>query len=569
MDDPSVRDPHRPPHYHSGMPAPKALSSLSAMIASAFVAQLLISQTAFAQATVDPNARAGDAGRPAPAAQRGIGPDLDAWWQDAVFYEVFVRSFADSTAGPLAGDGIGDLRGLIERLDYLNDGDATTDTDLGVTALWLMPIMESPSYHGYDVTDYRRVDPDYGTNEDFLELIEACEQRGIRVILDLVLNHCSREHPWFVEAAGDPDSPKRDWFTFEENRPDWKGPWNQPVWHKVPGADDHYYGVFWAGMPDLNYRNPEVTREMIDVTRFWIEEMGAHGFRLDAIRHLIEEGRVQSSTPATHRWLKMYHDEVKKIDEDVFLVGEIWSDTDDVSRYVGDQMDAAFEFDLANKIIEGLRVGRGKPIAVHMHRLTASYPHGMYATFLRNHDQNRTVHELGGDVEAAKLAASIQFAMPGVPFIYYGEELGMSASKPDPDLRTPMQWDAGEGAGFTTGTAWKAPKTDHSTVNVAAQMDDAGSMLSHYRRLVRARQGSDALRIGSLSKRFVEDPRILIWVREHEGEQVLCVFNTADERLPLGDLPLDSELGASLIGGRDGVPDELEARGAWIVEVLD
>ena len=280
--------------------------------AVAFLAIAAITTIAFAQATTDTAAKAAEDGRPAPAIER-VEPVLDAWWQDAVFYEVFVRSFADSTTGPLANDGVGDLRGLIERLDYLNDGDPNTTDDLGVTALWLMPICESPSYHGYDTVDYYAVDQEYGTNDDYRELTDECHKRGIRVIIDLVLNHSSSDHPWFQESTR-PAAPRRDWYIWDDAEPGWKGPWGQPVWHGSPAGDgSHYYGLFWSGMPDLNYHNEEVTREVFELIRFWLEDMHADGFRLDAIRHLIEEGQVQENTPATHAWLRRYFERVKSI----------------------------------------------------------------------------------------------------------------------------------------------------------------------------------------------------------------------------------------------------------------
>lgn len=255
---------------------------------------------------VGENAAAPSSTGPPPAVRAASAP-LDPplpWWRSAVVYEVFVRSFADSTSGPLAGDGIGDLAGLVERLDYLNDGDPARVGDLGVTALWLMPIAESPSYHGYDAVDYRRVDEEYGTNEDFRRLVDEAHRRGIRVIVDLVLNHTSSDHPWFRDAWR-PGSPWHDWYIWSEEPQTVRGPWGQEVWHATPWwqrgwrrfAAYGYYGIFWSGMPDLDYRNPEVTAEARAISRFWLEQMGADGFRLDAIRHLIEDLPVQEDTP--------------------------------------------------------------------------------------------------------------------------------------------------------------------------------------------------------------------------------------------------------------------------------
>ncbi|MDQ3045297.1 MAG: alpha-amylase family glycosyl hydrolase, partial [Chloroflexota bacterium] len=240
------------------------------------------------------------------AGQRGATPATNVsatsnWWDEAVCYEVFVRSFADSD-----GDGIGDLLGLIDRLDYINDGDPNGGDDLGATCIWLMPVFASTSYHGYDVEDYYTIDPDYGTNEEFTEFITQAHDRGIRVILDLVLNHTSREHPWFQDALANPDSPYRGWYIWADEHPGYNGPWGAPAWHPSPLGDEFYYGIFWEGMPDLNYRNAEVTAEAEKVSAFWLNEMGADGFRLDAIKHLIEDERIQENTPETHEWLRDY-----------------------------------------------------------------------------------------------------------------------------------------------------------------------------------------------------------------------------------------------------------------------
>ncbi|MEM7621616.1 MAG: alpha-amylase family glycosyl hydrolase [Planctomycetota bacterium] len=493
------------------------------------------------QATVAPVERAEASGRPAPAAQR-YDAAPEGWWQDAVFYEVFVRSFADSTSGPLANDGVGDLRGLIERLDYLNDGDPETHDDLGVDGIWLMPITDSPSYHGYDTTDYRLVEPDYGTNEDFVALMEACRARGIRVVIDLVLNHLSSDHPWF-KAALDGDPAKRDWFIWRDEDPGFRGPWNQPVWHRAPDGA-YYYGCFWGGMPDLDYENAEVSAAMLDVVRFWLEDMGVDGFRMDAIRHLIEAGAVQDNTPATHAWLREYFDFVKGVNPEALSIGEVWAGSDDVSRYVGGQMDLAFEFDLAYAIIDSVRDEDSARVVDQLGRMEELYPLGMYATFLRNHDQPRTLHELGGDVEAAKLAASIQFALPGVPFVYYGEEIGMSADKPDPELRTPMQWSGERHAGFSSVRPWKDPKPAYRRVNVAAQTGEVSSVLSHYRRLIDARGAHEVLRTGAVEIEPTSVGSVLAIRRRlgdglgdgvGDGASVLCLFNLGTRAVRVAD----------------------------------
>ncbi len=267
------------------------------------------------------------------------------WWDDAVFYEVFVRSFFDSD-----GDGNGDLDGLIEKLDYLNDGDPATTGDLGVTGVWLMPIVQSPSYHGYDATDYYTVEADYGTNEDFRRLIDEAHGRGIHVIVDLMLNHTSSQHPWFLEAAGDPNSARRSWYVWRSDDPGHRTPWGEPVW--FPLNDEYYHGIFWEGMPDLNFRNPSVTAEMYEVARFWLEEMGVDGFRLDAVRHLIEKGDQYIGTQETHQWLVQWDDFIDQVDPQTLTVGEIWDASVEVAPYVtNDEVDIAFEFALADAIL--------------------------------------------------------------------------------------------------------------------------------------------------------------------------------------------------------------------------
>ena len=213
------------------------------------------------------------------------------WWTEAVAYEVFVRSFADSD-----GDGIGDLQGLTGRLDDLNDGDPNTTGDLGVTALWLMPVSDSPSYHGYDTTDYQTIEPDYGTADDARALVAAARERGIRIIVDLVVNHTSVAHPWFLDAR-EPGSSHDDWYVWADERPAVSGPGGRPVWH--PDGDRFYYGYFWDGMPDLNLAEPVVTSAIDDVARFWLNDIGVDGFRLDAARHLIEDGADLENTDAT------------------------------------------------------------------------------------------------------------------------------------------------------------------------------------------------------------------------------------------------------------------------------
>lgn len=461
------------------------------------------------------------------AASADRADDARPWWRDAVFYEIFVRSWADSTEGPLAGDGIGDFRGIIERLDYLNDGDPTTDSDLGVTGIWLMPIHPSPSYHGYDVTDYRDVNPEYGTMDDFRELVRACHERGIRVIIDLVLNHSSSEHPWFLDSI-DPDSDKRDWYLWSDES--WIGPWSDQhvVWHDdhMARAGQRYFGLFWHEMPDLNVQNPELTRELQDIGRFWLEDVGIDGFRLDAIKHLVEDGRTVENTPGTIAWLEGYESYLNQVDPDSFTVGEVWSSTEEIARYVGGAVDSAFEFPLAYAIVDAVRDGDATALRETLAGVQRAYASPDYATFLRNHDMTRTMTELGGDPQKAVAAASIQLLLPGVPFIYYGEEIGMIGDKPDPDLRTPMQWTTDvRTAGFTTGTPWKAVPVAPGFYNVDSQQRMPGSILRSYKRLLSLRSSLPALREGSLELVDTNHDGVFAFVRATEEQRVLVIVN--------------------------------------------
>lgn len=454
---------------------------------------------------------------PAPALIEQI--PTHPWWNDRIFYEVFVRSFYDSN-----GDGVGDINGLIEKLDYINDGDPTTTSDLGATGIWLMPIAVSPSYHGYDVVDYFQVDPEYGTNDDFKRLMEEAHARGIAVIVDLVLNHTSVEHPWFLESQ-DPASEYRDWYIWEDEPPAFRGPWGQIVWH--PRAGSHYYGVFWVGMPDLNYRNPAVTDAMYEIADFWLEEMQVDGFRLDAIKHMVEEGRAQENTRSTHDWMEDFYTYYKSVDSDALTVGEAWTGTSQVVEYTGDEVDIAFQFDLALDILNTADSGLAPIYAKTQTLVYESFPPNQYATFITNHDQNRVMSYLNGEVDKAKVAASILLTSPGVPFIYYGEEIGMTGKKPDEDIRLPMQWASNSPkVGFTTGTPWRPAASDFPVVSVERQDSDPDSILNHYRQLIALRNQHEALRVGDWMLVETGSPRVYAFLRYTDDEVILVVINT-------------------------------------------
>ena len=455
------------------------------------------------------------------------------WWNGAVVYEVFVRSFRDAS-----GDGTGDLSGLVQKLDYLNDGNAATDDDLGVDAIWLMPVYESPSDHGYDVADLDAVERDYGTGEGFATLVREAHARGIKVVLDFVPNHTSSMHPWFRDSASSAGSAHRDWYVWSSTLPPgWGRPWDssQAVW--FPASTGYYYALFWSGMPDLNWTNPAVASEMSAAARRWLAR-GADGFRFDAVRYLVENGpdAGQQDQPGTHAALRSLAADLRAARPNLLMVGECWADTATIATYFGstdvvpegDELPLLFDFPLAGAIVGALQSRTAWGIASTLDAVTAAYPAGVGdAPFLTNHDMVRLATVLGNDPGLLRMAASILLTLRGTPFIYYGEEIGLQngPSYADEDKRTPMAWDGSPGAGFTAGTPWHALAPRAPDGNVASQTGDPASLLSRYRRLIRVRQASPAIRLGALVRIAAGDAGVVAWLRTGGSETVLVAHN--------------------------------------------
>ncbi len=438
-------------------------------------------------------------------------PSAKGWWTNGVCYEVFVRSFFDSN-----GDGIGDFPGLSARLDYIKN--------LGANCIWLMPITQSPSYHGYDTTDFYTINKDYGTNDDFKKFMQEAHNRGIYVLMDIVLNHTSDQHPWFKEAQN-PSSPKRNWYIWNPTDPKYQGPWGAQAWW--PKNNEFYYGLFGGDLPDLNYRNPDVTKEMYNVTRFWLQEMGVDGFRVDAVKHLIEDQRVQANTPETKAWLRDWAKYYKSLKPDAFAVGEInqAGGSDELNGYWPDQLDSYFEFGLAEGIIRSITSNNPNRLAQALTYSTKNWPYQRWSSFLTNHDQNRIMSRLQGDVPQMKLAATTLLTVPGLPFIYYGEELGAEGKKPDENIRTPMQWENNPGAGFTTGTPWRKPDASLATANVVAEDKDPNSLLNLYRKLAKLRRESSALSEGEWTPLVSTKDTVGAFLRTSPAENMLVILN--------------------------------------------
>lgn len=449
-----------------------------------------------------------------------------SWAHGATCYEVFVRSFRDSD-----GDGIGDLKGLIGALDYINDGNPRSTRSLGARCLWLMPIMETPGYHGYDVSDYYRVARVYGTNDDFKRLVAESHKRGIKVLVDMVLNHTSSEYPPFQRALRDPASPYRSWFRFSPTR----GPnnrWGNNNWHRSPVRDEYYYGFFWRGMPDLNYESPGALNEMKKVASFWLHEMGADGFRLDAVRYLVEDGATVDDTPGTHAVLREYGAYVRQAKPGAFTIGEVFDSTGTLLTYYPDQLDAYFAFEVGDSIIAGVRRGDARGILAPVLRLQGALPAERWAPFLRNHDQPRTRTEFNGSWDKARMASLLLLTLPGLPFVYYGEELGMTGPKPDELIRTPMAWSrTAPHAGFTSGTPWQPLAADSLEANVEAQAGDTRSLLNLHRKLIRLRAVTPALGRGTLVPLGTNHPAAVAFLRHDAAGAVLVIVNVGPTAL--------------------------------------
>jgi len=472
-------------------------------------------------------------------------------WNEVVWYEVFVRSFQDSDA-----DGVGDLRGVTQRLPYL--------ADLGVGGLWLMPTYPSPSYHGYDVTDYLAVNPDYGTAEDLRTLIGEAHALGIRVILDFVPNHSSSQHPWFIAAAaGDPAY--RDFYRFEADPAPIRGTRGGSAWHAT-GAGTSYLGLFSERMPDLNLAYSAVTAELQRAAYFWLE-LGVDGFRVDAIQHLIEgaDGQI-SNTPATYAWVGEFEAFLHEVAPHAFLVGETWTEMPAIVRYHEESgLDMSFDYPLWKVVLAALQSRSAADLAFTLEQEQALYPAGaVRGTFLSNHDQTRHATRLSlprRDEARLKLAAGLLLTLPGTPFLYYGEEIGMPDGPGafDVEKRTPMRWEAeaADGTfGFSAAQPWTDPGAALTGVSVAEQAADPGSLLNHYRRLLALRNASPALR--SSEWRVLQTPSRAVLAVERlaaGGERLIVMANLGTRAVTFAQGELPEVDAVDLVGG-EAVPTD-------------
>lgn len=463
------------------------------------------------------------------------GDDSVVDWPFGVKYEIFVMSYADGD-----GDGKGDFKGLTARLDEIKS--------LGINGIWLMPIMPSDTYHKYHVIDYKNIDPDYGTLEDFRQFIDEAHKRDIRVITDFVINHTGNNHPWFLEAVKNKESPYRDFYVWAD-LDSVRGELFKKVraldsdnirkWHPANGDTtlEHYYGYFNGLCPDLNLDNPEVRQEIVDIARFWLQDMKVDGFRMDAAKHIFPDERAGDN----HAFWVWFKAEMEKIKPDVYLVGEVWSEAKEVAPYL-QGLPSLFNFDLGYAITEVARSGRDSIGVVQHYKAIRDYYKSVTnnyldATFIKNHDQTRLLSELEGDINKYKVAAALLLTMPGTPYIYYGEEIGMLGDKlstyedqfgPDAFVREPYVWDVNKKDPMQT--SWETPRYSTSeTVDAYAKQDnDPGSLLNFYRRMIRFRNSSRPLTYGDIEPSGTHIEEVVSFKRSYENEELLVLHNVSD-----------------------------------------
>lgn len=485
------------------------------------------------------------------------------WWQKGVVYQIYPRSFQDTN-----GDGVGDLNGITQRLDHL--------VSLGVDALWISPFFPSPMKDfGYDISDYTTVDPLFGTIEDFDALLEAAHARDLRVILDLVPNHTSDQHAWFAESRSSRSNPKRDWYIWRDPAPDgglpnnWLSEFGGSAWEWDEATGQYYYHAFLKEQPDLNWRNTAVQAAVTDVMRFWLEK-GVDGFRVDVMWHLMKDAGFRDNPsnpdwtpdqppyrrlipaysadqPDVHAIVALMRRTVDEYGERV-LIGEIYLPIDGLIHYYGEHGSGAhlpFNFQLL------LLPWAAAEIAAAVTEYEASLPpYGWPNWVLSNHDRSRVASRIGR--AQARVAAMLLLTLRGTPTLYYGDEIGMLDVEIPPESvhdpvekrlpglglgrdpqRTPMQWDASEHAGFTTGHPWLPLARDAARVDVAAEANDPGSMLTLHRRLLELRRATPALSVGEY-RPVTCDPPLFAFGREHAGERWIIVLNLGPAPATLG-----------------------------------
>jgi len=489
----------------------------------------------------------------------------DPWWKHAVIYEIYPRSFQDSN-----GDGMGDLNGITSRLDYLKD--------LGIDAIWITPFYPSPQIdYGYDIADYKAIDPDYGTMADFDRLVSEAKKRNIRVILDFVINHTSDQNAWFKESRSARNNPKRDWYIWRDGKnggppSNWLSWFGGSAWTLDSSTNQYYYHYFYTEQPDLNWRNPEVKKAMFDVVRFWLDR-GASGFRIDAVSRLYEdtelhddpilpghnaygdpniEHKYTDNFPEVHDTLRELRAVVDQYPGNPVLVSEADEpNITELTKMYGaklDEIQLPMDFQIAD--VNELSAPKFRKLLEEVDKNpVGGQPH----YFFSNHDQLRQWDRYGDgkhNDQIAKLMAALLLMPRATPQMYYGEELGMRTTVParkedvhDPigkkgwpeekgrdGERTPMQWDTSKNAGFSTAAkTWLWIPPSASTYNVAVEKKDPNSILSFYKKLIALRRKNPALRDGAYFTLNPDDPNVLSFLRKGQGSSVLVALNMSGQ----------------------------------------
>lgn len=467
------------------------------------------------------------------------------------WYEVFVYSFYDSD-----GDGVGDIKGLTEKLDYINDGDDATDTDLGCNGIWLMPIMPSTTYHKYDVTDYCDIDEEYGTLEDLKEFLKECHNRGVNVIIDLVMNHSSSRHPWFLEAAeylralpegAEPDSaecPYVDYYRFSKD--------SANGYHPLEGTDWYYEAQFWSEMPDLNLGNAAVREEFEAIAGFWLD-LGVDGFRLDAAKEY-----YSGSIDANVEVLSWFSDMVKGKKEDAYIVAEVWNDMDTYAKYYASGIDSCFDFAFADStgiIASALKNGSassyGKAIERAEETFSSYSADYIDAPFYTNHDMARGAGYYSGDYSEnqTKMAQAMNLLMSGSAFLYYGEELGMKGAGKDENKRAPMYWSGDASApGMCHGPlAMDSVKMKYGSLE--AQEADEHSIYHFVRETIRLRNTYPEIARGRTAfEESLSDDAVCVLKKTYGDSEIGLAFNLSqtEQSVDVSGLSLEGKEGKDL-----------------------
>jgi oligo-1,6-glucosidase len=494
-----------------------------------------------------------------------------AWWQSAVVYQIYPRSFADSD-----GDGIGDLPGIASKLDYLSE--------LGVDVLWLSPVYPSPQDdNGYDISDYRDIDPTFGTLADFDALLAGVHERGMKLVMDLVVNHTSDEHPWFVESRSSRDNPKRDWYWWRSEPTNWRSFFSGPTWDLDDATGEYYLHLFSRKQPDLNWENPEVRQAIYSMMRWWLDR-GVDGFRMDVINMISKDTSLPDapggdgspyyiSGPRIHEFVQEMHREVFAGRDELLTVGEMPGVTLEDGKLFTDpargELDMVFQFEHVQLDEVGskwdYRPLRLRDLKRSFGRWQAGLAErGWNSLYWNNHDQPRVVSRFGdGSPEAAKMLGTVLHLHRGTPFVYQGEELGMTnypfasidefrdieslnhyaeagpsslpalRDRSRDNARTPMQWDGSRNAGFTTGTPWLPVNPNHERINAEAARADPDSVFHHYRRLIELRHSEPAVVHGDFTMLLEEDERVYAFTRRHEDVELLVLGNFSGDAVPV------------------------------------